>query len=77
MGVFKWLSGLGSLECLKAPFVCWQVVLPIFSGGIKLISLKIGSWTLIALVIISRFLLDFRSFLLEAIGVNSLKPLPF
>jgi len=45
-----------------------------------LISLKVivlvaylGSWILVTLVIISKFLLDFCSFLLEAIGVNNSK----
>ncbi len=57
---------------------------PISSGGVRLISSKVivlvtylESWALVALVITSKFLLDFCLFLLEAIGVNSLGPLLF
>jgi hypothetical protein len=60
---------MGSLECFKAFLVCWHVAFPIFSGGISLISLKVialivysGSWTLVTIVIVSKFLLDFCSF---------------
>jgi hypothetical protein len=84
MGVFKKLLGLDSLKCPKALFVHQHVVCPIFSEGIRLIFSKViilvtclGSWTLLALVIAFRFLLNFRPFLLEMIGVNNLGPLPF
>ncbi len=57
---------------------------PISSGGVRLISLEVivlvtylGSWGLVALVITSKFLLDFCLFLLEAIGVSRLGPLLF
>ncbi len=77
MGIFERLLGSGSLECLEALLVCRHVVLPVCSGGIRLISLKVivlvaylGSWTLVTFVITSRFLL-------EVIGVNSSRPFPF
>ncbi len=66
---------------LQSPFSSLAVVFPSFSGGIWLISLKViaiiiylGNWTLVALVIASRFLMDFHLFLLEAIDVSSLGP---
>jgi hypothetical protein len=78
MGIFERLLGQCLLECLKAFLVCQYVVFPIFSGGVRLISSKVialvaylGSWALIAPVITSRFLLDFRPFLLEVIGVSN------
>jgi hypothetical protein len=37
----------------------------------------LGSWALIAHAIISKFLLDYYSFLLEVIGESNLRPLPF
>jgi hypothetical protein len=84
MGILERLLGLSSLKCLKALLIYLQVVLPISSGGVGLISLEVivqvsylGSWALITLVIISIFFLDSRPFLLEAIGVINLKPLPF
>ncbi len=46
-----------------------QVILPISSGGIRLISSKVialiaylGSWALVTFIIASKFLLDFSSF---------------
>jgi hypothetical protein len=76
-GSFERFLGLGSLECFKALRVCWHVAFPIFSGGIRLISLKVialviylGSWTLVTIVIVSKFLL-------EVIGVNSSRPFLF
>jgi hypothetical protein len=58
------------------------VVLPISSGGVWSISLEVitliaylGNWAIIALVITSKFLLDFHQFLLEAIGVSNSRPL--
>ncbi len=84
MGIFEKLLGLGSLKCLKAPLVYRQVTLPISSRGIGLISLEViaqvaylRSWALVTLVITSKFLLDFRPFLLEAIGAINLGPIPF
>jgi hypothetical protein len=84
MGVFKRLLGLNSLECPEAPIVRRQVALSISNGGIGLISLKvitrstyIGSQALVTPIMASMILLDFFPFLLEAIGANSLKPLPF
>ncbi len=63
------------------------MALPISSDDIMFISLEVitpiaylGSWALIALVIASRFLLDFCLFLLdllELIGANNLGPLLF
>lgn len=57
---------------------------PIFSGGIRLISLKVitqiaymGSWVLVAHVIASKFLLDLCAFLLEMIVVNKPKSFLF
>ncbi len=68
----------------EAFLIYQQVALSIFSGVVGLISLKViasiicvGSWALIALIITSKLLLDYRSFLLEAIGANSSRPLPF
>jgi hypothetical protein len=53
------------------------MALPIFNEGVKLISLEaiapfayLESWDLVALVITSKFLLDFLLFLLEAISVT-------
>jgi len=53
---FGKLLGSSSLECPKAFLVRQQVVFPIFSGGIKLISLEVitsiaymGSWALMSL----------------------------
>jgi hypothetical protein len=84
MEVFEKLLGLGSLECLEAPLVHQQVAFPISSGGIGLISLEViaqtaylKSWALVALVTISRFLLNSHMFLLEVKGVNNSSPLPF
>ncbi len=58
------------------------MALPIFIGGVGLISMKvivptayIGNQALVALVIVSKFLLDFHPFLLEVIG--SLRPFLF
>jgi hypothetical protein len=83
VGVVERLLGLGSLEYLEAPLIHRHVVFPISSGGIGLIYLEVialatylGSWALITLVITSRFLLDYCSFLLEAIGVNGSRPFP-
>jgi hypothetical protein len=71
MGIFERFLGSGSLECLKAFLIYQQVPLPIFSGVVGLISLKViaptayvGSWALIVLIISSKFLLDSRSFFL-------------
>lgn len=71
-------------ECLKAPLVCRQILLPISSHRIGFISTKtialimyLGGWVLVVLIIISRFLLDSRPFLLVAIGASSLNSLPF
>ncbi len=68
----------------EAFLIYQQVALSIFSGVVGLISLKViasiicvGSWALIALIITSKLLLDYRLFLLEAIGANSSRPLPF
>ncbi len=84
MRVFERLLGPSSLECLEALLDCSHAVFPISSGGVRLISLEVitlaiylGSWALIALVIAFKFLLDFRLFLLEAIGASSLGPLLF
>lgn len=83
-GSFERHLDLGSLECLKALLVYRHVAFPIFCGGIRLISFKVialvvylGSWTLITITIVSTFLLDFHSFLLEVIGVNSSRPFLF
>jgi hypothetical protein len=72
--------GLCSLQCLHAFLVHWKVALPIFSGGIWPISLKLitqiaymWSWALVAHVITSRFLLDFCPFLLKMIVVNNIR----
>jgi hypothetical protein len=64
MGIFDIFLGSNSLECPKAPLVHWQMVLlPIFSGGVGLISLKViapiaclKSWALVAPIIVSKFL---------------------
>ncbi len=84
MGILERLLGLGSLECFDTPLVCQQLVLFISYGVISLISSKVitlatylGGWALIALVIASKFLLDFRMFLLEAISASNLGPLLF
>jgi hypothetical protein len=84
MGIFERILGSTSLECPKAFLLHPHVALPISSEGIMLISLEVivptvylGSWALVAFVITFRFVLDLCSFLLEAIGVNSLVPLPF
>ncbi len=57
---------------------------PISNGGVGLISTEaivpatyLGKWALMAPIIASKFLLDYRLFLLEAIGVNNLRPLLF
>jgi hypothetical protein len=56
---FGRLLGSSSLECPEAFLVYQQVVFPIFSGGIKLISLEVialiaymGSWALVSLKIL-------------------------
>jgi len=84
MRIFGRFLGSGLLECPMTPLVCCQVPFPIFSGDVRLISLKVialvtylGNWVLIAPVITYRFLLDFHSFLLEAISANYLGPLFF
>lgn len=84
MGVFWKLLGPSSLECFKTPLICHQVVLPISNGGIGLISSKViipttymGSWALIAPIVTSKFLLDFRLFLLKVKGVSNLGPPTF
>jgi len=84
MGIFIRFLGLDSLKCPNPLFVHQHVALPISSGGTRLISSKVialvaclGSWALVAFVIISRFLSDFCSFLLEVIGVSNLRPFPF
>ncbi len=71
-------------ECLKAPLVRRQVLLPISSRRTGFISTKtialtmyLGGWVLIMLIITSRFLLDSRPFLLVAIGASSSNSLPF
>jgi hypothetical protein len=55
---FGKLLGSSSLACPEAFLVRQQVVFPIFSGGIKLISLEViasitymGSWVLVSLKI--------------------------
>ncbi len=82
MEIFERLLGVGSLDCLEVLLVHQQVVLPISSGGVWSISLEVitliaylGNWAIIALVITSKFLLDFHQFLLEAIGVSNSRPL--
>ncbi len=84
MRVFERLVGLGSLECLKAFLIHWQVAFPISSGGVGLISLKVivlvtylGCWALFVPFISSMFFLDFCPFLLEVIGASSLGPFFF
>jgi hypothetical protein len=61
-----------------------HVRLPISNGGIGLILVGtivlvafLGSWALVVLVIIFRFLLDSCPLLLEAFGTSSLGSLPF
>jgi hypothetical protein len=65
----------GSLECPKVLLVWWHMALPIFSGGVGLITMEVivlstylGNHALVVLVIVSKFLLDFHPFLLEVIG---------
>jgi hypothetical protein len=84
LGVFERLLGLGLLECPEALHVCQYVALHVFSGGSGLISSEVialvaymGSWGLVTLIIASKFLLYFRSFLLEVIGANNLGSLFF
>ncbi len=84
MQVFEKLLGPEFFKCLEAPLVCHQVSLPISNVGISFISTKtiasityVGSWTLVMLIIASRFLLDLCPFLLEAIGMSSSGSFPF
>jgi len=62
MGIFERFLGPSLLECLKILLVRWHVVLLIFNGSVRLISLEVialvicmGSWALVTLVIPSRF----------------------
>ncbi len=41
MKFFEKLLGLSSLECLETLLILRQMALPIFNGGVKLISSKI------------------------------------
>jgi hypothetical protein len=84
MQVFERLLGPCSLECPKTPLVCWQVSLPIYSGGISFIFTKtivltvyLMSWALVIPINTFRFLMDSCTFLLEAIRASSLGSLPF
>lgn len=76
--------GLGSLDYPRTPLVRQQVFISISHGGINFISIQLiasttclGSWTFITPIIVARFLLDHRLFLLEAIGANNYYPFPF
>lgn len=72
---FEKLLCMGSLECFQVPLVHRQVCFFISNGGLSFIFVKgivlmayLGNWALVALVIASRFMLDFHILLLE--GIN-------
>jgi hypothetical protein len=78
---FERFLGLSSLECFEALLVHWRWFSLVLVGGVWLISLQVivviiylGNWTLVALVIASRFLMDFHLFSLEVIDVSNLGP---
>ncbi len=84
MGVFERPLSLGSLKCLETLLVYWQMAFLISKGSVGLILLKVialvaylGSWALVAPIIASRFLFDFRPFLLEVIGASNSGPFSF
>jgi hypothetical protein len=83
-GSFWETFGFGLIGMPWGPFSLSTNGFPHFNGGIRLISLEViapatylRSWALVALVITSRFLLNFHPFLLEVIGVSNSRPLPF
>jgi len=71
-------------ECLKAPVVHRQVLLPIFNEGIGFIYIKtiaptsyLGNCALVAQAIIFMLLLDSHPFLSEVSGASNSSSLPF
>ncbi len=78
MGVFEKFLGPGFLEWPKALLIQEQMVFPIsrhrfdFHGGHCFNCTYLGNWALVVIIISSKFLLDFRPFLLKAIGANIL-----
>jgi hypothetical protein len=72
--VFIHLLSLGSFDGLEGPLVHKQASFPIAFSGVRFILTStiaqvvyLGSWALVALVIIIRFMVDQCPFLLEAL----------
>jgi hypothetical protein len=67
--------GLRSFDNPKGPLALKQVFLPITFDGIELISIAtitpttyLGSWALVASIMVVRFMVDQHPFLLEALA---------
>jgi hypothetical protein len=77
--MFRHLLGLGSFDNPEKPLVHKQGSLPMIFGGVEFIltstiapTTYLGSWALVVSIIVVRFMVDHRPFLLEALAqVNS------
>jgi hypothetical protein len=82
--VFRCLLGPGSFNSPKRPLARKQASLPTTFGGVGLISTStitpaayLGSWALVVLVIVVRFMVDQHPFLLEALAQTDNNTFPF
>jgi hypothetical protein len=72
--MFGHLLGLRPFDSLEGPLICKQAYLPMTFGGIKFIPTTtitpiayLGSWAFMALIIVDKFMVDQRPFLLKTI----------
>jgi len=85
MGIFERLLCLGSLKCFGVFIVYQHVILLVLKGGgIRLIFLEVivlivylGSWALMIIIIILKFLLNFHLLKLKLIGCEQFRAFPF
>ncbi len=82
--VFGCLLGLGSFDSLKRPLIHKQNSLPITFNGVGLILTStitpvvyLGSWALVVLVKVTRFMVDQHPFLFEALTWIDNNTFPF
>ncbi len=82
--MFRRFLGPRSFDSPERPLVHKQVSLPTTFDGIKLIltftialTTYLGSWALVALIIIARFMVDQHPFLLEALARINNNTFPF
>jgi hypothetical protein len=82
--MFRHLLGPRSFDSLEGPLICEQASLPITFGGVGLLSTStitlivyLGSWALVASIIIVRFIVDQHPFLFKALAQIGNNTFPF